>query len=54
MMLNITKEPQPDPPGSMITGASPPTAPSPGGARTAIMAELKDIFVKKGVYREYK
>ena len=44
--------PPPPPPSS--SGASPPTAPSPGGARTAIMSELKDIFVKKGVYREYK
>ena len=44
----------PLPPPPPPTGAKPPTAPGPGGARTAIMSELKDIFVKKGVYREYK
>jgi len=49
-----SKSAMPLPPPPPPTGAKPPTAPGSGGTRSAIMSELKDIFVKKGVYREYK
>ena len=48
---SIVPPPPPPPPSK---GKPAPTPPKEGtGLRTALMSELKDIFVKKGVYREY-
>jgi small GTP-binding protein len=44
----------PPPPPPPTKGKPAPTPPKGGpGLRNALMSELKDIFVKKGVYREY-
>ncbi len=49
---SVVPLPPPPPPPK---GTSAPVPPKEGpGVRSALMSELKDIFVKKGIYREYE